>query len=302
MRRVRGAVATGVVVLALLLAGCSGGGGGLGDSDLTPVPTPDVDTGGGTPEPPAVTAAPPSSAETDQGAAFLAGVADSRFPVRSATTANGAFGVTYVSTDSTLTRDAYLLGLAYGGTVNRTWRNETTWSATRLDGLAVRADGGALARVRIPAYWPLQYFEGTISARTFGDRIRATLERTDSDGRFPEGGSRVTDFYTAADRTAVDVAGASVRNRTVFVTVRAPTGDRAQLRSALAELVTAYGDASTDWETTALEVSVRDRDGDFYGWYRADADVAAAVAAGERDLTLSDRRFVANEGRLVGST
>ncbi|MFB6083272.1 MAG: hypothetical protein ABEJ94_03385 [Halorientalis sp.] len=299
MRGARRVVAVGALAILLILAGCSGPTGDFG-GDPTPLPTPAVDGDEGTPRPPAVTPAPPASADTEPGRAFLAGLSDSQFPVRSVTTANGAFRVTYVSNRSRLLRDAYVLGLAYGGTVNRTWRNESTWSATRMDALAVTADGRALARFRMPASWPLQYFRGTISAATFASRIRAALERTGRDGQFPDRSERLTDFYAAADRTAVNVRGASTRNRTVFLTVRAPAGDRAALRRALSAVVAAYGSASADWETAALELSVRDRDGEFVGWYRADADFAANVSAGRAEVTLADRRFLPENDRLVG--
>ncbi|SDF65639.1 hypothetical protein [Halorientalis regularis] len=299
MRRARRVVTAGVLAVLLVLAGCSGPSGDFG-GDPTPLPTPDLDDEDGTPTPPAVTPAPPSSADTERGRAFLEGLSTSQFPVRSVTTANGAFRVTYVSNDGRLLRDAYVLGLAYGGTVNRTWRNDSTWAATKMDALAVGADGGALARYRMPASWPLQYFRGTISAETFSSRLRATLERTGSDGQYPERSGQLTDFYNTADRTAVNVAGASTRNRTVFMTVRAPAADRERLRSALSEVVAAYGSATADWETAALELSIRDRDGEFVGWYRADADFAANVSAGEADVTLAERRFLAEGGRLLG--
>ena len=287
----------GVLATLLVLAGCSGPSGDFG-GDPTPLPTPDLDADEGTPEPPAEASAPPSSADTEAGRSFLAGF--SAFPVRSVATVNDGFRVTYVSNDSTLVRDAYVLGLAYGGTVNRTWRNDSTWAATRMDALAVRANGPALARFRMPASWPLQYFRGTISARTFSDRLRAALERTDADGQFPETEGRLNGFSATVDHTAVSVAGASTRNRTVFLTVDAPAGDREQLREAVTEVVRAYGNATADWETAALELSIRDRDGEFVGWYRADADFAANVSAGRADVTLADRRFLVEEDRLVG--
>lgn len=289
---------TGLLAVLLVLAGCSGPGGDFG-GDTTPLPTPDLDTDDGTP-PPAVTPAPPSSADTERGRAFLAGLSSSQFPVRSVTTANGAFRVTYVSNDSRLLRDAYVLGLAYGGTVNRTWRNDSTWAATRMDALAVGGDGRGLARFRMPAAWPLQYFRGTISAAAFSTRLRATLERTRADGQFPQNDGQLTDFYTAADRTAVNIAGASTRNRTVFLSVRASAGDRDELRSALSAVVAAYGSTTADWETAALELSIRDRDSEFVGWYRADADFAANVSADRANVTLAPRRFLAEDGRLVG--
>jgi hypothetical protein len=287
-----------MVAALLILAGCSGGGG-FGAEDPTPLPTPELDADGSeTPATATVTSASPDIAETDAGRAFLTGF-DS-LPIRSVTTANGAFRVTYVSNDSRLLRDGYLLGLAYGGTVDRTWRNASTWPATRMDGLAVRANGPPLARFRMPAAWPRQYFEGTISARTLTERLRAALERSDSDGQFRSRDGRLTEFSAAADRTAVDVASASTRNRTVFLTVRAPSDDRARLRAAVGEVVAAYGSTTSDWGTAALELSIRDRDDDFVGWYRADASFAANVSAGRANVTLTDRRFVAEEGRLLG--
>ncbi|RXK46749.1 hypothetical protein [Halorientalis pallida] len=299
MRRARRVVTAGALAILLVLAGCSGPSGDFG-GDPTPLPTPDLGGDDGTPTPPAVTPAPPSSADTERGRAFLDGLSTSQFPVRSVATANGAFRVTYVSNDSRLLRDAYVLGLAYGGTVNRTWRNDSTWATTRLDALAVGTDGRALARFRMPASWPLQYFQGTISAAELGDRLQATLERTGPNGQYPDRSGQLTDFYTAADRTAVNVAGASVRNRTVFLTVRAPAGDRERLRSALSEVVAAYGSATADWDTAALELSLRDREGAFVGWYRADADFAANVSAGEAAVALADQRYLAEGGRLLG--
>ncbi|WP_299270520.1 hypothetical protein [Halorientalis sp.] len=299
MRRVRRVVTTASLAVLLALAGCSGPSGDFG-GDTTPLPTPDLDTDDGTPTPRAVTPAPSSSADTVRGRTFLDGLSAARFPVRSVATANGAFRVTYVSNDSRLLKDAYVLGLAYGGTVNRSWRNDSTWSATRMDALAVNTEGRALARFRMPASWPMQYFQGTISAAEFGMRLRATVERTGSDGRFRQSSEDVTDFYTAADSTAVDVAGASTRNRTAFVTVRAPSSDRDGLQSALSAVVAAYGSATADWETAALELSIRDRDGQFVGWYRADAEFAANVSAGRAEVTLADRRFLTENGRLVG--
>jgi hypothetical protein len=299
MRRVRRVAARGALVVLLVLAGCSGPSGDFG-GETTPLPTPDLDPDDGTPTPPAATPAPPSSADTERGGTFLAGLSSSQFPVRSVATANGAFRVTYVSNDSRLLRDAYVLGLAYGGTVNRTWRNDSTWAATRMDALAVGTDGRALARYRMPASWPIQYFRGTISAEQFSTRLHATLERTGPDGQYPQSSGQLTDLYTAADRTAVNVAGGATRNRTVFLTVRAPAGDREELQSALSGVVAAYGSTTADWETAALELSIRDRDGGFVGWYRADADFAANVSADRADVTLADRRFLAEDGRLVG--
>ena len=299
MRRARRVVTTGVLAVLLVLSGCSGPSGDFG-GDPTPLPTPDLGGDDGTPTPPAVTPAPPSSADTERGRAFLDGVSTSQFPVRSVTTANGAFRVTYASNDSRLLRDAYVLGLAYGGTVNRTWHSDSTWAATRMDALAVSAAGGALARYRMPASWPIQYFQGTISAAEFTDRLRASLERTGADGEYPDRDEQLTDFYTAADRTALNVAGASMRNRTVFLTVRAPAGDREGLRPALSAVVATYGSATADWDTAALELSIRNQDGEFVGWYRADADFAANVSAGEADVTLAERRYLAEDDRLVG--
>ncbi|WP_335998589.1 hypothetical protein [Halorientalis halophila] len=300
MRGVRSGTRACALALLLVLAGCSGGGG-FDSRDPEPIPTPDTDARSGTPTPPAVTPAPPESADTEGGRAFLAGLERSGFPVRSVSTNNGGFGVTYVSNDTgdRLLRDAYVLGLAYGGTVNRTWTNGTTWNATRLDGLAVSDSGRALARYRMPASWPLQYFQGRISAETLTDRIRASLERTDSSGQFPQQDGELNALYVAADDTAVDVAGATTRNRTAYLTVRAPTSDREQFRTAVQEVVTAYGAETTDWDTAALELSIRDREGEFHGWYRADADFAANVSAGRANVTLEARRYLPNEGRLV---
>mgnify|MGYP006287125273 CR=1 FL=1 len=286
----------------LVLAGCSGGSD-LRSGERSPVPTADLDGPTGTPTPPVATPAPPETADTDRGRAFLAGVGDSGFPVRDVSTLGSAFRVTYVTNDTgeRLLRDAYVLGLAYGGTVNRTWHDEAVWNATRMDALAVRADGRALARFRMPASWPLQFFRGHLSARNFSTRLRASLERTRADGGFPERDGELAGFVGTVDGETVSVSRATTRNRTAFLTLRAPVSDRAQLRAALTDLVRAYGAAATDWETAALELAIRDRDGEFHGWYRADAAFARAVADGRATVTLDERRYLAETGRLVGN-
>jgi hypothetical protein len=91
-----------------------------------------------------------------------------------------------------------------------------------------------------------------------------------------------------------------MRNRTVFLTVRAPADDRDRLRSSLSAAVATYGSATTDWDTAALELSIRNQDGEFVGWFRADADFATNVSAGRADVTLAERRYLAEDDRLVG--
>lgn len=267
-----------VCSLAVLcvLAGCGGSSG------PPPAHTPPVNatvagpttTNTGTPTP-----FPPGVAETAHDRALLEYFRGRTLPLHSIETENGSVHVRYGLLNGTQPREqaVLFLGLSYGSVVDETWRNATTWNASRMDGVAVAQNGTAVSRFRMPASWGEQTATGELSATELAARLRNATESLDATAT----DDHLQSFRAVArNGSNATVSSVDSRGRTVFVTVVTET-DNSTLDSVLGQLRNAYGrSVANGWNTTALEVTIRRPSGDLYGWYRADAAEAAAVATG----------------------
>ncbi|WP_136715418.1 hypothetical protein [Halorientalis salina] len=270
----------GVAVLCVL-AGCSGNG------SPPPVETPTVDENGTATTPfESGTATPfePGVADTERGRAILDVIRGRDLPVQSVETRNRTVHLTYEATNGSRDETVFFLALAYGEAVDDTWSSGLTWNASRMDAVALDGDGTPVARFRMPAYWARQTAERQLNATELAARLRNATEtvRADTPDRDERTGSFRSAVTADADGTVTEV---DRRGRTVFLTIETDTDDET-LERTLGNLTATYGThVDRGWNTTAMEVTIRGPDGDLYGWYRADADLAVDAASGNESVT-----------------
>ena len=268
------------LALLCLLAGCDGNSG-------TPTYTdPPVDDRVETVTTTATATATPFEPTVDgtaQSRSFLETVRGRNLGVKSVQTRSEAVHVRYEAVNDSEQREqaAFYLALAYGSAVNDTWSTAATWNASRMDAIAVDDADSAGTSFRMPAYWGHQTATGTINASELAARLQnATENRTRSDDETVSTAKRTALRETVTADANATVADLTQRGRTVFLTLETETSDDA-LKATLETVTEAYGNQETaGWNTSALEVTVRDADGELYGWYRVESGVAVAVAAG----------------------
>lgn len=286
MRVSKSAVAIGGLVLLLVLAGC-GSQPPDDDPTITEPPVREPATNSSTTVQTATPIAP-STANTEKQQEFLEQIEairpDRRVPVKSVETRNGTLYVRFQTIREGALLDTQYLQLVdqYTDLVNQTWASNETWAAVRLEMTAVDQNGSNLGRARFVSYWGRQYETDELDTSQFNSRLRATTENATSDGSFEEPGGTVQSFGDAATAD-VDATALSVDQRgdTVFVTVRTDAANETQREQVVRDVARKYGEfVNNGWSTTALELTVRDRDGDLYGWYRVSFTDAALLAEG----------------------
>jgi hypothetical protein len=275
MRSSSSRLAVCCLVVLVVLAGCGGNSSDPGSA--SPRPTETVTTAA-TAE---TTATPydPAIATGEKANHYLEAMRGRGVGLRSVGTSNGSFQVRFDDVDGPAQRDnaRVLVSIIYGDLVNDTWTSADTWAASRMDAVAVDEGGRPVWSFRVPAYWARLVADGTIPLREFVSRVEnATEQHTTATAGAEDRPTLREDVTRGTNATviALDRVG-----QTAFLTVETETTDAA-LRPTLQTITTAYGETATEWNTTALEVTIQRPDGDLYGWYRVDASVARNVAAG----------------------
>jgi len=273
------------VCVLLVLAGLAGCSGERPPREPT-ITEPDI-------RPPNVTASTttatpvsidPSAADSQQGATVLE--RQSRLSIESIAENNDTILVVFetVRPDAPLDDQYIYLGDKYASVVNETWAGEETWNVTRMDLVAVDANGSRLGSTRITAYWGHQVKTDAITAATFKSRLRATSDAARADGSIPSHTDEPADFEATLDaETDVSKSAVEQRGNTLFLTVGLDANGTAAREDVVTEVASAYGTfKEAGGNTTALELTVRGTDTDLLGWYRIDAGQALGVASGNQ--------------------
>lgn len=292
MSRATSPVVVCVLAVLLALAGCNAIAPGN--------QTPSSDSGDG---PSVGTPLEPSDADTDREREFLREAQASNLTITEVETEDGTFRVRYVTEESaaSLASNSDRLALAYSRVVNDTWNGNATWDASQLEAVAVNQSGTPAARFRMPAYWSVQFLQGDLTSDQLAFRLDSSFEPATRDGQFLSDSENTTQFSRGLETIPnATFTGPEERGSTVYLTATVDADSQAAVEGSMGRVASVYAAfTKRGWNTTALEATVRDTDGELHGWYHVTPELAVEFSNGSvaADAFLANS-FVAEEDRL----